>query len=259
LHEGGSLPLAPSAIWPGERFRHLDCVVARSLRRPTDHHMTKVASGPSGAIVSYTAPSASDEGGETPAVSCAPASGSVFPIGTTTVTCTATDRDDANSPVGATFTVTVLPPSPPPQPPVHMFGLRISPGKLSLSGRKVKGRYVTQTAKNRSKPSCRLAIKLKLTYKLNWADTVTLTFARTTSGRKVAGKCVKPTAHNHKRKRCTRRLPIRGKITLHGKASVNRFTFKGTLARHRLGPGRYELTATATGARPQHITFTLTR
>ena len=39
---------------------------------------------------------------------CTPASGSVFPIGTTTVTCTATDRNDLNSPVHATFTITVL-------------------------------------------------------------------------------------------------------------------------------------------------------
>jgi hypothetical protein len=148
--------------------------------------------------------------------------------------------------------------TPTPQPPLHMSGLRISPRKLSLSGRKVNGRCVTQTVRNRSKQSCRLAIKLKLTYRLNRADTVTLTFARITSGRKLAGKCVKPTAHNHKRKRCTRRLAIRGKITLHGKASVNSFTFNGTLAGHRLAPGTYRLTATPTGAKPQHITFTLT-
>jgi hypothetical protein len=40
-------------------------------------------------------------------VGCLPASGSLFAIGTTTVTCTATDADDLNSPVTATFTVTV--------------------------------------------------------------------------------------------------------------------------------------------------------
>ena len=44
---------------------------------------------------------------ETPPVDCVPASGSTFAIGTTTVTCTATDADDSNSPVTASFTVTV--------------------------------------------------------------------------------------------------------------------------------------------------------
>ena len=37
-----------------------------------------------------------------------PASGSTFAKGTTTVTCTATDSDDLNSPVSTTFTVTVV-------------------------------------------------------------------------------------------------------------------------------------------------------
>ena len=70
-------------------------------------NMTVNATGPQGAVVSYTPPTATDEGGETPTVGCLPASGSTFPIGITTVTCTATDADDTNSPVHAQFTVTV--------------------------------------------------------------------------------------------------------------------------------------------------------
>jgi hypothetical protein len=70
-------------------------------------NITTDATGPNGATVTYTSPTATDEGGETPSVGCDPASGSMFPIGTTTVTCTASDSDDANSPVKATFTVTV--------------------------------------------------------------------------------------------------------------------------------------------------------
>ncbi len=66
------------------------------------------ATGPQGAVVTYTPPTAADaDDPEPPAVSCVPASGSTFPIGTTTVTCTATDADDSNSPVHAQFTVTV--------------------------------------------------------------------------------------------------------------------------------------------------------
>ncbi len=70
-------------------------------------NITTNATGATGVVVHYTPPTATDEGGETPTVGCLPASGSTFAIGTTTVTCTATDVDDSNSPVHATFTVTV--------------------------------------------------------------------------------------------------------------------------------------------------------
>jgi hypothetical protein len=69
--------------------------------------ITTDATSPSGAIVSYTPPTAGDEGGETPTVGCDHTSGSTFGIGATTVTCTATDADDSNGPVTATFSVTV--------------------------------------------------------------------------------------------------------------------------------------------------------
>jgi HYR domain len=71
-------------------------------------NITTGATGPRGAIVNYTPPTATDEdSAETPTVGCLPASGWLFAIATTTVTCTATDADDYNSPVTATFTVTV--------------------------------------------------------------------------------------------------------------------------------------------------------
>ncbi len=70
-------------------------------------NMSVNATGSGGAVVNYTPPAATDEGDETPTVGCLPASGSTFAIGTTTVTCTATDADDSNSPVTASFSVTV--------------------------------------------------------------------------------------------------------------------------------------------------------
>ena len=74
---------------------------------PSD--ITVDASGPSGATVSFTPPTAVDEDSPSgAAVSCLPASGSVFPIGTTTVTCSATDSDDTPSSVSQSFNVTVL-------------------------------------------------------------------------------------------------------------------------------------------------------
>ena len=70
-------------------------------------NITTGATGPNGATVSDTLPAVTDPGG-TPSTSCAPAPGTVFAIGTTTVTCTATDTTDANSPLSTTFTVTVM-------------------------------------------------------------------------------------------------------------------------------------------------------
>jgi hypothetical protein len=62
------------------------------------------ATGPSGAPVSYTA-SAMDALDPSPSLHCAPASGSVFPIGATTVACTAADR--AGNSTTRSFQVTV--------------------------------------------------------------------------------------------------------------------------------------------------------
>ena len=74
--------------------------------------ITANATGTSGAVVSYSAPGAVDEAGDSPAAiaSCTPASGSTFAIGTSTVTCTTSDTDDAPNTVIQTFTVTVAGP-----------------------------------------------------------------------------------------------------------------------------------------------------
>jgi len=65
------------------------------------------ATSASGAVVTYAPPTGTDEAGEAPTVSCSLVSGSTFPIGTTTVTCSAMDADDTPSTVSASFTVTV--------------------------------------------------------------------------------------------------------------------------------------------------------
>ncbi|MHC5004283.1 MAG: HYR domain-containing protein, partial [Planctomycetota bacterium] len=62
--------------------------------------------GAGGAVVTYDTPVATDDCDAAVAVACSPASGSTFPIGTTTVTCRATD--DAGNTATCTFTVTVV-------------------------------------------------------------------------------------------------------------------------------------------------------
>ena len=70
-------------------------------------NITKEATSSSGAVVTYTNPTATDPAGGTDTVSCVPASGSTFPIGSTTVTCSATSK--AGETGTATFEVTITP------------------------------------------------------------------------------------------------------------------------------------------------------
>jgi hypothetical protein len=73
------------------------------LGAPSD--VTAEASGASGAVVTYTSPTATDAVDGVRSVSCLPASGSTFSLGTTVVTCTASDTRE-NSTESA-FSVTV--------------------------------------------------------------------------------------------------------------------------------------------------------
>jgi len=68
----------------------------------TPGNLTAEATSPKGAVVTYNV--TSDTGAQ---IACNPASGSVFPLGPTTVSCTATDASSAS------FTVTVVDTTPP--------------------------------------------------------------------------------------------------------------------------------------------------
>lgn len=74
---------------------------------------TRAAANSAGAVVTYTAPTASDtfSGVTAAGVSCLPASGSTMPIGNTTVSCSA--RDVAGNASSVSFVVTVADQTPP--------------------------------------------------------------------------------------------------------------------------------------------------
>lgn len=73
---------------------------------------TAEATGADGAEVSYVPPTATDTVDPHPAVDCEPPSGSTFPLGVDTVTCTARDAS-GNTSVPQTFTITVQDTTPP--------------------------------------------------------------------------------------------------------------------------------------------------
>jgi hypothetical protein len=74
-----------------------------SLDLPAD--MTVDATSPAGATVSYSV-TATDDNDPSPDVECAPVPGSTFPVGTTVVSCTATD--DGGLTDSGSFSVTVV-------------------------------------------------------------------------------------------------------------------------------------------------------
>jgi hypothetical protein len=67
---------------------------------------TVPATSAQGASVTYTAPTAQDQVDGNVPVKCSPISGTIFPLGTTTVSCTATDN--SGNTASASFTVTVI-------------------------------------------------------------------------------------------------------------------------------------------------------
>src|SRR5262249_36175318 len=73
--------------------------------------VTASATSAAGAVVTYASPAAFDAVDGVVPATCAPASGSTFALGATTVTCTA--RDAANNTGVSTFTVTVSDTTPP--------------------------------------------------------------------------------------------------------------------------------------------------
>jgi HYR domain-containing protein len=74
--------------------------------------VTAEATGPSGAIVSYSAPGTTDNVDAPGTAVCTPASGWTFPLGATTVTCQATDAA-GNAATPTTFNVIVKDTTPP--------------------------------------------------------------------------------------------------------------------------------------------------
>lgn len=84
---------------------------APSIVAPNDPEPFE-ATGAAGAAVTYPAPTATDLYDPDPVVTCSPESGTTFTLGTTTVTCSATDSE-GNTSGDVTFDVTVVDSTPP--------------------------------------------------------------------------------------------------------------------------------------------------
>jgi hypothetical protein len=74
-------------------------------------NITAEANGPDGSVVNYVSPSALDAVDGPSVVTCAPVSGGMFPLGTTTVTCSASDAHGNTA--TTSFSVSVVDTTPP--------------------------------------------------------------------------------------------------------------------------------------------------
>ncbi len=114
-----------TATDPVGNFSQVQFTITVTVPPPTFQNVpgpiSAVATGPFGAVVTFVKPSATDVGGVSDPVSCDQTSGITFPIGTTTVTCTATITrlDSVGDPITFgtgtaqfTITVTALPGAP---------------------------------------------------------------------------------------------------------------------------------------------------
>ncbi|MFI8371607.1 VWA domain-containing protein [Streptomyces sp. NPDC085466] len=145
--------LGAAAADPG--YRQEIAITVNDVAAPTVtvDDRTAHAGGPEGAPIDFTATAVdAHDGPLTP--TCVPASGSVFPVGTTTVTCTATDAAGNTATDTAEFRVAppVTPPGgDPPSPPVPpsmadvAVSLSLSPGR-AYTGRAVVARYTLTNA-----------------------------------------------------------------------------------------------------------------
>ncbi|MGW4054188.1 VWA domain-containing protein [Streptomyces sp. NPDC004779] len=145
--------IGAAAADPG--YRQQISITVNDVAAPTVtvDDRTARAGGPEGAPIEFTATAVdAHDGPLTP--TCVPASGSVFPVGTTTVTCTATDTAGNTATDTAEFRVAppVTPPGgEPPSPPVPpsvadvAVSLSLSPGR-AYAGRAVVARYTLTNA-----------------------------------------------------------------------------------------------------------------
>ncbi|MGX1951497.1 VWA domain-containing protein [Streptomyces anulatus] len=150
----GTDTIGPAAV-PDPDFQQRISIAVNDIDVPvvTVDDRTARAPDDDGARIEYTATATDPQDGALP-VTCTPPSGSLFPVGTTTVTCSATDSAGNTGADTARFEVMepVVPPDPPtppppPPPPASDIAVRadVSPDRTYV-GRPATARFTITNA-----------------------------------------------------------------------------------------------------------------
>ncbi len=149
----GTDTIGPAAV-PDPDFQQQISIAVNDIDVPvvTVDDRTARAPDDDGARIGYTATATDPQDGALP-VTCTPPSGSLFPVGTTTVTCSATDSAGNTGADTARFEVLepVVPPDPPtpppPPPPASDIAVRadVSPDRTYV-GRPATARFTITNA-----------------------------------------------------------------------------------------------------------------
>ncbi|MFJ1858559.1 VWA domain-containing protein [Streptomyces anulatus] len=149
----GTDTIGPAAV-PDPDFQQQITIAVNDVDVPvvTVDDRTARAPDDDGARIEYTATATDPQDGALP-VTCTPPSGSLFPVGTTTVTCSATDSAGNTGADTARFEVMepVVPPDPPtpppPPPPASDIAVRadVSPDRTYV-GRPATARFTITNA-----------------------------------------------------------------------------------------------------------------
>ncbi len=149
----GTDTIGPAAV-PDPDFQQQISIAVNDIDVPvvTVDDRTARAPDDDGARIAYTATATDPQDGALP-VTCTPPSGSLFPVGTTTVTCSATDSAGNTGADTARFEVLepVVPPDPPtpppPPPPASDIAVRadVSPDRTYV-GRPATARFTITNA-----------------------------------------------------------------------------------------------------------------
>ncbi|EHM31382.1 hyalin [Streptomyces sp. W007] len=149
----GTDTIGPAAV-PDPDFQQKISIAVNDIDVPvvTVDDRTARAPDDDGARIEYTATATDPQDGALP-VTCTPPSGSLFPVGTTTVTCSATDAAGNTGADTARFEVLepVVPPDPPtpppPPPPASDIAVRadVSPDRTYV-GRPATARFTITNA-----------------------------------------------------------------------------------------------------------------
>jgi len=185
--------------------------------------------------------------------------------GSHTFTVTATSSDGRTQSASSTYTVVPGPARRPPSGPGRARGPRLRDLRASRH-RWREGDALPHISSETDHTTRQRVMGTTFSFTLNQPATIRLAFTRQASGRAVGVKdhreCIARSKHNPQRLRCVHTVNAAG-LSLKARSGADKIAFAGRVSpTHKLRPGTYTTTVTATNARgersaPESLRFTI--